>query len=105
LAQYLQERNWDIPPGAVGDLAFNLLDKDGRSIELATPDARQFLRQFNPILDLSTLQHIAAANRVLLVLASDEPEQKKQIATTVLKRGYATDVVLGVRLARAILSE
>jgi hypothetical protein len=105
VAKYLREHGIEIPSDVVGDLAFNLLDKDGRGVKLPTPEGQRFLELLNPILDLSTVQHIATGNRVLLILASDDPREKRQIGAAALKRGYATDVLLGTRLAEALLSE
>ena len=57
----------------------------------------------NPALKLPKLMHIAANKRVVLILDSEQPEAKTEIGVAALKREYATDVVLGSRLARAIL--
>jgi hypothetical protein len=102
MAKYFKDQKWPMPDQAVGDLAFNLLDKDGNAVELSET-ARKFMNEVNPALNLTKLMHIAARNRVLLILDSEHPIEKSKIAVAALRREYATDVVLGSRLARAIL--
>ena len=105
MALYCKQHGWTIPPNAVGDIAFNLLDRNGFPVRLDSSDARDFMSQVNPALSLDRLMHIAVKNRVLLILDSPQPEQKKLIGAAALKREYATDVVLGASLAREILHE
>jgi hypothetical protein len=103
MAQLFTQHQWKLVSKSVGDLAFNLLDKDGNEVELADPDATLFMRQVNPTLTLLRIRQIAAKNNVLLILATDDPEPKKPIALAALRGDYATDVVLGKKLAQAIL--
>jgi len=105
MTRHLRDKNIPIPDEAVGDIAFNLLDKDGRRVDLRSNAARTYLKQLNPILDLETIIHLAAKSRVLLVLDSEKPAEKTAIAIAILRREYPTDVVLGTRLAKAILQE
>jgi hypothetical protein len=102
MAKYFKDRNWTMPEQAVGDLAFNLLDQNGDPVALSD-EARKFMDQVNPALTLSKLMHIAARNRVLLILDSERPPDKTKISIAALRSDYATDVVLGSRLARTIL--
>jgi DNA-binding transcriptional regulator LsrR (DeoR family) len=104
MGRYFKDEEWPMPERAVGDLAFNFLDQDGNAVELSGA-AREFMDDVNPALDLPKLTHIAANNCVLLILDSEEPAEKTKIAVAALRREYATDVVLGSRLARAILQE
>jgi hypothetical protein len=92
-----------VPKQAVGDIAFNLLDREGNGSDLSQTDARTFMERVNPVLNLPKLMHIAAKSRVLLILDAERPEEKSEIAVAALRRQYATDVVLGSRLAEAIL--
>lgn len=103
MGKYFNDHSWDVPPEAVGDLAFNLLNENGENVELPS-DARPVMHELNPALSLSRIAHIAANNRVLLIIDSDKPELKAKIGVAALRREYATDVVLGVRLAEAILA-
>jgi DNA-binding transcriptional regulator LsrR (DeoR family) len=131
MTQYFLKARHDIPPEAVGDLAFNLLDREGNPVGMVSPAGQELLKRLNPTLDLQTLRNIAERRRVLLVLDSEAPSpgedgseaerprkqpaersragerhkllDKSDIAAAVLKHHYATDVVLGARLARAIL--
>lgn len=102
ISKYFNDRSWEIPAAAVGDIAFNLIDENGDEVEL-TGSAKDLMRRVNPTLNLNRLLHIAAHNRVLLILDSEEPAQKVQVSLAVLKRAYVTDVILGSRLAREIL--
>ena len=104
MAQYFQRKGWELPESAVGDLAFNLLDKDGAEVEVPSIEAREFMRQLNPSLNLSRLMHIASSNRVLVVLDAKDPKEKSKIGRAILRRRYATDVVLGTRLAIEIIN-
>ena len=104
MTRHLRDRNYHIPDEAVGDIAFNLLDKDGRPVELEER-ARAYVKTLNPTLDVDTIRQIAGRSRVLLVLDSKDPTEKKEIGIAILRREYPTDVVLGTRLARAILRE
>ena len=79
-----------------------ILDENGDHVDVPEA-ARGFMNEANPALDLLKLTHIAANNRVLLVLDSKDPVAKLKIAIAALRRGYATDVVLGARLAREIV--
>jgi hypothetical protein len=103
MSQYFRKWGWRLPPDAVGDLAFNLLNQHGDHVELPNDDSKRLMNELNPTLNLMMLTHIAANNRVLLILDADKPEQKTRIGVAVLKREYATDVVLGAKLARSIL--
>jgi hypothetical protein len=105
MAQYFGKKGWPLPENAVGDLGFNLLDKNGTGVELPLPESREFMRQLNPSLNLTRLLRIADGKRVLVVLDAREPKEKTAIGTAVLKGRYATDVVLGSRLAAAILKD
>jgi hypothetical protein len=105
MAQLFRRAGLEFPEEAVGDLAFNLLDRNGAPVDLLCEKARRFMKQLNSTLDLSRLLNIAARNRVVLVLDSPKPELKKDLAIAALRREYATDVVLGARLARAILQD
>jgi hypothetical protein len=100
---YFDRHGWVVPQTAVGDLAFNLLDGDGASVDL-DDHARALMRRLNPALDLVMLQYVAANGRVILVLDSDPPQSKVAIGTAAIVRGYATDVVLGTSLAKKILN-
>lgn len=102
MMHYLRERGFEIPKEAVGDLAFNLLDENGRSVALS-PEAQQYMNRINPSLTLEALNRIVAENRVLLILDAENPYQKHKIGAAALKGRYATDVVLSARLAKAIL--
>jgi hypothetical protein len=104
MAKYFADHHWEIPEQAVGDLAFNLLDESGEVVELPE-EARRFMNQVNPSMSVSKLMHIASNNRVLLILDAEKPELKTKISVAALRREYATDVVLGSRLAQAILRE
>jgi hypothetical protein len=104
MSKFFADRGWPIPGRAVGDLAFNLLDERGDAVELPE-EARGFMNQVNPGLKLPKLMRIAANQRVLLIFDSEPPEAKTPICVAALRREYATDVVLGSRLARAILRE
>lgn len=103
LMRYFKERNWEMPPSAAGDLAFNLLDRQGRNVDFPTDESREFMRQLNPSLDLSTIMDIAGKQRVLIVLDALVPAEKAEIGMAVLRRRYASDVVLGSRLATEII--
>ncbi len=92
-----------IPEKAVGDLAFNLLDIEGRSVKLP-PEAVKMMDTINPVMTIQAIQEIANRGRVLLVLDGEKPEDKTDISLAALKREYATDVVLGSKLAKAILN-
>jgi hypothetical protein len=105
MRQYFDDHDWPVPPEAVGDLAFNFLDRGGSVVESPSPEARAFLSNVNPTLDGARLMHIAATSRVLLILDAAEPVTKREIAAAALRRAYATDVVVGERLAQAILDE
>lgn len=105
MPSYFERKGCPLPKEAVGDIAFNLLDRDGDLVNLPTQEGQEFLRQLNPSADLVTLSNIAANGRVVLVLDSDQPESKTQIGAAALRRHYATDVVLGTRLARTIVDE
>lgn len=103
LMRYFKDRGWKMPPAAAGDLAFNLLDRHGRKVDFPTEASREFMRQLNPSLDLSTIMDIASKQRVLIVLDSVAPTEKAEIGMAVLRRRYASDVVLGSRLATEII--
>lgn len=105
MPSYFERRDCELPQDAVGDLAFNLLDRDGDPVEPPTEKGRQYLKQLNPSVDLLTLSTIAANGRVVLILDSEQPESKTQIGAAALRRHYATDVVLGTRLAKSIVKE
>ncbi len=105
MRQYFDEHQWQVPPDAVGDLAFNFLDSSGSVVQSPSPEARAFLSNVNPTLDAARLMHIAATSRVLLILDAIEPVTKRKIAAAALRRAYATDVVVGARLAQAIVDE
>jgi DNA-binding transcriptional regulator LsrR (DeoR family) len=104
MSEYFKGREWKVPPEAVGDLAFNFLDRTGSAVS-PSEEARLFLSTVNPTLDTSRLLHVAARSRVVLILDAVKPETKREIAAAALRRAYATDVVVGARLARAILRE
>jgi hypothetical protein len=105
LSKYFVEHDWQIPKEAIGDLAFNFLDASGNTVHPPSVEARAFLQDVNPTLDAARVMHIASNSRVLLILDANEPEEKRQVGAAALRRAYATDVVLGARLARAILRE
>jgi DNA-binding transcriptional regulator LsrR (DeoR family) len=99
--EHFHTQGLEIPMAAAGDIAFNLLDKDGREITLPER-AREFMATINPGLTVCAIQRIAKHDRVLLVLDGDPPEAKREIGIAALKGDYPTDVVLGSKLARAI---
>ena len=103
MAEYFDQTKPTVPSEAVGDVAFNLIDKHGHGIDLTEPEFA-IIRHLNPTLDLATLSHIANTQRVLLVLDSTNPIQKADVAIAIIKRRYATDIVLGRRLAIEILN-
>lgn len=108
MAQILNEINCEMPPEAVGDLAFNLLDKNGDHVPMFSEEARKLLGRINPSLDLLCLKGIADSGRVLLILDAQYDERgrvdqgKAAIAAAALKRRIATDIVLGEHLAEEI---
>jgi hypothetical protein len=104
MAQFFNEQGWEVPSEAVGDLAFNFLDRRGAEVEPAAP-AREFMRHLNPSLSPATLLHIANRGRVLLILDAHNPNAKRRIGAAALRRRYATDVVLSDRLANVIVDE
>lgn len=105
MADKFEKKGFQIPDAAVGDIAFNMVNKDGADVRLSSQEAMDYLRHMNPSLDLSRLLHIASQGRVLLILHSEPPELKTAISLAALKRRYATDVVLGARLARELIKE
>lgn len=106
MAQYLAKQGYALPARAIGDLAFNLLDKEGNHVELADEGARKFMNQLNPSLTLLRLKQIAEnRSRILVVLDAENPREKTAIGTAILKKRYATDVVLGTRLGTEIIRE
>jgi hypothetical protein len=93
------------PPETVGDLAMNLMDEFGDPVKL---DARgeEFLSEINPTLNRQLLESLAnrEGTRLLLVLDAAVPTDKVAISRAILSKRLATDVVLGTRLAKLILS-
>ena len=105
MSKYLKDYGCKVPKNAVGDIAFNLLDENGHVVKLAEKPMR-FMRKINPSVDIETFREIVRmGNRVLLILGSDDPGTKKSIGLAVLRQRYATDVVLGARLAKLLLEE
>jgi len=78
MSEYFSEHDWEVPPDAVGDLAFDFLDYTGSAVQSPSAEARAFLSSVNPTLDTSRLMHIAARSRVLLILDAKEPETKRR---------------------------
>jgi DNA-binding transcriptional regulator LsrR (DeoR family) len=103
MSQLFDRQRWAIPEGAVGDVVFNFIDRDGRPLDIQHSKAREYIEHANPALDIPTLLQIAGNKTVVLILDAEQPELKHEIAETVLRSHYATDVVLGVKLADKIL--
>jgi hypothetical protein len=61
------------------------------------------MKQINPTLDLEMLRRIGNGNRIVLILEAPDPSWKLQIGLAALRARYATDVVLGSRLAAQIV--
>lgn len=105
MSQLFDRHQWAIPKEAVGDVAFNFIDRDGLPLPIQDSRARDYIASVNPALDISTLLQIAGNKSVVLILDAEQPEIKHEIAQAVLRSHYATDVVLGVKLADKILGK
>jgi hypothetical protein len=103
MQRYFDKNGWTMPPEAVGDLAFNLLDRHGIEVPLEAAQAA-LMRDLNPTLNMSRLHEIRDNGRVLLILDAEDPAEKRDIGIAILRARHATDVVLGTRLADEIVA-
>lgn len=102
--RHFRTRGVPFPAEAVGDLAFHLLDREGQEVRLSA-EAQKFMAEVNPVLSVADLRRIGRQNRLLLVLDSEKPLAKLDVSIAALRGEYATDVVLGSQLAKAILQK
>ncbi|MFN0021477.1 MAG: hypothetical protein ACKVP0_24770 [Pirellulaceae bacterium] len=105
MSQLFDRHQWAVPKEAVGDVAFNFIDRNGLPLQIQDNKARDYIASVNPALDIPTLLQIAGNKSVVLILDAEQPEIKHEIAQAVLRSHYATDVVLGVKLADKILGK
>jgi DNA-binding transcriptional regulator LsrR (DeoR family) len=103
MSQLFRRHHWTIPEEAAGDIAFNFIDRDGHPLTLPDKAAQEYISHVNPALDITTLLQIAGNKSVVLILDAEKPEMKHEIAEAVIRSHYATDVVMGVKLADKIL--
>jgi hypothetical protein len=105
MAESFKKEGFDIPPKTVGDIAFNFLERDGAPVRFANELIHAYIGRINPTVGLAELKEFALNRdkRLLVILNATDPKEKIDIGMAIVKGGYASDVILGSRLASLLL--
>jgi DNA-binding transcriptional regulator LsrR (DeoR family) len=101
LYQWLHRRNQQLPEGAVGDVAFHLIDYRGKQVQLPPKMKNLFEEELARAPDWEDLIQLFNHEKVLLVLAG----AKLEVSRALLGSALARRCIFDARLAEALLGE
>jgi len=100
LSYWLAGRNEQVPPNAVGDVAFHLIDKLGNPVELKERNQQLLEDDLLRSPNWNDLSRLFRNQKVLLVLAGD----REDVGFALLDSAIAGRCVLDSHLARALVN-